>query len=158
MVSLSVRITNISLVDIQEMRNVGILLHKFWVKFQSNLSPSMFTLCIIAPEHTIYLYSNFGVGLGMNSMEGREQKHQMVMKYAENSTPQEKWKYVFRHEYIHLIYLRERGYDSKRHISTKSQYLPIAEEGKCECSLRLVDSLCELCNSDIFLNISKSLA
>ena len=50
-----------------------------------------------------------------------------------------------------------KGYDSKRHISTKSQYLPIAEEGKCKCSLRLVDSLCELCNSDIFLNISVNL-
>ena len=49
-------------------------------------------------------------------MEGREQKHQMIAKYSENTTPQNRWSMIFRHEYLQLIYLRLNGYDDIKYL------------------------------------------
>ena len=153
-ISLSTRIHRITLEDINIMRENGRLLHNSWAKFYNSVSPSMYTLCLIAPEHTSYYFVKFGVGLGINSVEGREQKHQMIVRYKENAPPQDIWSYIFRHEYIHLIYLRLRGFDEKRHLTTASKYLPPVEDGKCSCSLVLVDSHCPICDSKLFMSIT----
>ena len=63
------------------------------------------------------------MGLGCNTMEGREQKHQMISKYAENSTYQNSWPMIFRHEYIQLIYLRENGYDNVSYTKKSVNYI-----------------------------------
>ena len=51
-------------------------------------------------------------------MEGREQKHQIIVKYSENTTPQNKWSMIVRHEYLQLIYLRLNVYDEMKHLFT----------------------------------------
>ena len=43
-----------------------------------------------------------------NSMEGREAKRHALSRYAQNSTYYNRWHSVFRHEFISLIWLRER--------------------------------------------------
>ena len=58
----------------------------------------------------------YNMGLGWNTMEGREKKHQMIAKYAGNTTYQNRWPLNFRHEYMQLIYLRENGYDNVKYI------------------------------------------
>ena len=63
------------------------------------------------------------------------------------TTIQNKWSYIFRHEFIQLIHLRENGFDQKKYNKRKSSYLPEEIEGYCKCSLKLVDSLCEMCDS-----------
>ena len=36
--------------------------------------------------HTKSIFTKLGLGLGVNSMEGREQKHQKIYRYMQNST------------------------------------------------------------------------
>ena len=50
------------------------------------------------------------MGLGLNSMEGREAKHIAIAKYAANTIRACQWEQVFHHEYISLIWLRAHGY------------------------------------------------
>ena len=61
--------------------------------------------------------------LGYNTMEGREQKQQMISKYTEYSTYQNRWPMIFRHEYIQLIYLRENGYDNVNYTKKSVNYI-----------------------------------
>ena len=82
----------------------------------------------------------FGLGLGVNSMEGREQKHQKIYKYMQNSTLLERWQFVFRHEFISCVYLREKY---------------------CSCGLLFghgsLQDVCDLCDSREFAFILNSL-
>ena len=108
LVSYSVRIENITANEILEMA-----LFKSCCLYDTHVSPSMWVFCNIAPSHCKQLFATLGVGLDIDTMEGREQKHQMVDKYSQNSTFQERWKFIFRHEFTQLIYLREHGFDNK---------------------------------------------
>ena len=56
----------------------------------TSITPSMWVLCNVAPHHAKQALSLYGLGLGVNSMEGREQKHQRIKKYAGNTTFQDK--------------------------------------------------------------------
>ena len=53
--------------------------------------------------HTKQLFEDLGVGLGVNSMQGRESKHQQIASFAEFSLVKNRWEKVFRHEYMSLI-------------------------------------------------------
>jgi len=91
-------------------------------------------------------------------MEGREQKHQIISKYAENTTYQNRWPLIFRHEYIQLIFLRENGFDKKTYTKRIRPYIPPASENTCtECSLSLAESSisCVLCSSTYYKNVKK---
>ena len=55
-----------------------------------SFSPSLWVMCNVAPHHAKDIYSRFNYGLGLNVMEGREQKNQTVKKYSENTTVQNK--------------------------------------------------------------------
>ena len=64
------------------------------------------------PKHTRETFETYGFGLGCNTIEGREQKHQMVENYHSHLHYHDRWLSAFRQEFIHLIRLRENGYDS----------------------------------------------
>ena len=42
--------------------------------------------------------SLYNLGLGVNSMEAREQKHQRIKKYAEKATSSNPWPMIFSHD------------------------------------------------------------
>ena len=88
-------------------------------------------------------------------MEGREQKHQQITKYSKNTTYQNRWADIFRHEYLQLIYLRENGFDLKKYQQSKTTYFPKHKTGLCECSLPLIDLHCEVCDSDYMVTLRK---
>ena len=81
-------------------------------------------------------------------MERTEQKHQQITKYSKNTTYQDGWANIFRHEYMHLIYLRETIFDLKTCWQSKITYIPKQKVGLCECSLPSIDLHCEVCDSD----------
>ena len=56
---------------------------------------------------------------------------------------------IFRHEYVHLIYLREIYRDLVKYKRQKKQYLPDEEEGHCKICFIQYDSnmACILCDS-----------
>ena len=57
-------------------------------------------------------------------MEGLGAKHIAIMRYAKNSTYSNRWQLIFRHEYISLIWLRERGYNLSNYTVSKEKYIP----------------------------------
>ena len=98
----------------------GKKLFKACCRSGTSVSPSVCVLCNIAPNHakdTLY-----GLGLGINSMEALEQKHQKIKKYAENTTFQNKWPMIFRHEFLREIFLRENGFDELRYKKRQNKY------------------------------------
>ena len=68
--------------------------------FDQNVTPSLWTLCNVVPFNTEQCFKSYKFGLGSNFMEGREQKHQKISKYAENTTIENRWTMIFWHEFI----------------------------------------------------------
>jgi hypothetical protein len=64
--------------------------------------------------HTKYMKEQYGFGLGINSMEGREAKHVSIARYSTNSVFHSRWEQIFLHEFVSLLWLRERGYNCSK--------------------------------------------
>ena len=158
LVSLSVRVTDISMEDLNEMENVARKLFKIHCIHDSSMTPSFWTFCIIAPANSRSLFEKFGLGLGANSMEGREQKHQKIKTYMFNSTVNERWHFVFRHEYISCVYLRENGFDQKKYNKKIIPYVPLLRNGHCPCGLEFNSpGICEICNCSEYSTLYNSI-
>jgi hypothetical protein len=78
----------------------------------------------IVPAHAREMQEKYGMGLALNSMEGREAKHISIARYSQNTCYQNRWEQVFRHEYISLLWLRERGYNLNKPSSVAMHYIP----------------------------------
>jgi len=69
--------------------------------------------------------SKYGLGLGLNSMEGREAKHVFVPKYSNNTMFYSRWEQIFLHEFVSLLWLRGKGYNwgPHDHFQRKSEFV-----------------------------------
>lgn len=159
LVSYSVRIDNVSEVEINEMEIIGHSLFKCCCLYDLRVSPSMWVFCHVAPKHAKLSFNTLNLGLGINTMEGREQKHQMIAKYARNTTFQDRWKSIFRHEFIQLIHLREHGFDKKKYFKQNHSYLPKISEKNCSsCSYTLDEqNNCVLCSNPLLESLIKEI-
>jgi hypothetical protein len=52
----------------------------------NNITPTIWTIGYAIPRHTQILFDKYGLGLGLNSMQGREAKHVRLAQYARHST------------------------------------------------------------------------
>jgi len=148
LISLSVRITNFNADLLEEMKKESHLLFKASCMFSQRVSPSMWTLCNALPFHAEKTLQQYQLGIGVNTMEGREQKHQQIQKYSHNTTFQNRWSLIYRHEFIQLIYLRENGYDTVNYRKRSNSYVPVPVLSECiACGLKLSDKLCSMCDS-----------
>ena len=57
-----------------------------WCVFGDKILASHWTLFNVVLFHAGKCLSLYNMGLDWNAMEGREQKHQMIVKYAGNTT------------------------------------------------------------------------
>ena len=152
MLSFAVRLDNFNLDVHEEMKTVGRELFATCALVDASITPSMWALSMCSPVHAGNTYTNYGLGLGCNSMEGREQKHQRIAKYSENTVFHSRWRQIFRHEYIHLIYLRENGFDQQNYIRKREKYIPDEKLYSCKkCGYTLNGSKCDLCDSNLML-------
>ena len=113
------------------------------------VNPTVWTIGNVVPVHTRDIFQKYGKGLLMNSMEGREAKHQAISRYATNSTNSTRWQSVFRHEFVSLIWLRERGCNLANSKKCNETYIPnhVSGEAYCYCGLMLTDGRdCKYCN------------
>ena len=150
-ISYSVRITSFTSDLLHLLQNDCKLLFKACCKFDLNVSPRMWVLCNVLPVHANITFTEYGFGIGCNTMEGREQKHQRIAQYANNTTIQCRWPRIFRHEYIHLLHLRENGFDTCKYRKRKNQYIPPSPYGSCKkccltCNKSELSTYCELCD------------
>jgi len=89
-----------------------------------SVNPSVWTIGMVVPEHTKDMLRKYGMGLGLNSMEGREAKHITIAKYAKNTFFPKRWEQIFRHEYVSLIWLRNQGFDLLAGTKKQQTYIP----------------------------------
>ena len=82
------------------------------------------TIGHVVPAHARELHQSLGVGLGMNTMEGREAKHVVLAKFVHNTHVSDRWRQVFKHEFISLIWLPENGCDTRAYKYSGGDYIP----------------------------------
>lgn len=123
-----------------------------------HVNPTVWTLGHVVPVHTREIFTMYGVGLSINSMEGREAKHQAIARYAQNSTFNTRWQQVFRHEFVSLIWLQERGHNSTNTPSSKETYIPnrVSEPNFCYCGMPAANTRCKYCSHNFRSDIAKS--
>ena len=78
-VNLSVRISDITETEIDSCSAIVKELHTSCVKYDVNYSPTMWNSCNVLPGHMKQNLSDNGLGLGVNTMEGRKQKHPRLL-------------------------------------------------------------------------------
>ena len=104
----------------------------------SSVNPTVWTLGHIVPAHCHQVLEKYGQGLGMVTMEGREAKHIFLKKLSENTTYQNRWLEIFRHEYVMLIWLPQHGFQQPEAASKNAAYIPervFSDSFYCYCGL-----------------------
>ena len=101
------------------------------------------------------------MGLGLNSMEGREAKHVFIAKYSKNTLHQHRWQQIFRHEYVTLIWLCSRGLNLSTTDNNKATYIPkkvLTDNTFCYCGLPKPASMnkCNFCSHSFRQEIESS--
>ena len=122
-VSLFCRMT-ISEDEIKELTSHCTNYFRAYSFFIGMVSPTVWTIGHIAPVHARDTKSKYGKGLSVTSMEGREAKHMAISRYSQNTNYAMRWQQIFRHEFLSLIWLRERGYKLCNYSPSKERYFP----------------------------------
>lgn len=131
--------------------------------FLNYVNPTVWTLGNVVPSHVCEMKEKYGMGLGINSMEGREAKHVFIHKYFANTSYQCRWQQIFRHEYVTLVWLRERGYNISKQLSSNLTYIPKActdDPMICYCGLEKDTSAneCRFCSHSLREKIKTSIS
>ena len=125
---------------------------KLAVAYLNPSNPTVWTLGNVVPAHIKEMKVQYGMGLGLNSMEGREAKHVAIARYSANTVFQSRWQQIFMHEYVSLIWLGERGCNVTKPVSSSGlTYTPKCTKDKenfCGCGLRKepIVSACKYCS------------
>ena len=133
-VSLFCRMT-ISEDEIKELTSHCTNYFRAYSFFIGMVSPTVWTIGHIVPVHARDTKSKYGKGLSVTSMEGREAKHMAISRYSQNTNYAMRWQQIFRHEFLSLIWLRERGYNLCNYSPSKERYFPkrVAQNNFCFC-------------------------
>ena len=130
--------------------------------FCTSVTLSMWTVGFCVPYHSRSLFGAFGSGLGMNTMQGREAKHQKLANYAEFALPKERWEKVFLHEHMSLIWLRQQNPHLVKYSKSKLQYIPkrCYDREFCFCGLpkQQGETGCKHCQSPLMAEIAACVA
>ena len=122
--------------------------------YQPSVNPTVWTIGHIVPAHTADMKQKYGMGLGLNSMEGREAKHISIATYSRNTSYNNRWKQIFVHEYVSLIWLRERGFNVSTTKAKTQTYIPkhcLLNDKFCYCGFEkcVSDAECRFCSHSL---------
>ena len=103
-----------------------------------HVNPTVWALGHVVPVHMREIFTKYGVGLSINSMEGREAKHQAIARYAQNST--------FNRCFV-MSLSPSFGY-RKKETSSKEIYIPnrVSEPKFCYCGMPATNTMCKCCS------------
>ena len=93
-------------------------------------------------------------------MEGRESKHITIGRYSQNTNFSGRWGQIFSHEFVQLIWLREKGFYEEENLQHKQTYIPkrVSNEESCFCGLEIgpQQQKCHYCSHQYMDQIDKS--
>lgn len=70
-----------------------------------HVSSTVWSIGHLVYPHSKKMFDKFGVGLGINTMQGQEAKHVQIASYVRNSLYKKRWSQVFRHDFISKLWL-----------------------------------------------------
>ena len=73
-----------------------------------DVTPTIWTVGYAIPYHSKLIYDKYGVGLGINTMQGREAKHIKIQQYAAHSSHATRWNHILKHGYLSNVWLRKQ--------------------------------------------------
>ena len=124
------------------------------------VSPNVWTIGYAIPYHVQILYEKYGLGLGLNSMQGREAKHVKLGQYARHSTLSTHWRLVLHHDFTVCVWVCKEDPLNVSYVKSKERYIPseINSEGFCYCGFVKHDDvvLCQFCSSNLYKAVKKS--
>jgi len=123
-VSLFCRVVNVSRENIAELKQSCTNFFRCSSLF-STVTPTTWTVGHIIPAHASDVFQKYNLGLNAVSMEGREAKHMAIRRYSQNTNHHARWMQIFQHEFVHLVWLRERGYGGEGISISKQTYVPL---------------------------------
>lgn len=130
------------------------------VLFFNSITPTIWTIGYAIPRHMQILFDKYSLGLGLNSMQGREAKHVRLAQYARHSTKSMRWFMVLRHDYMANVWVRMSDPMHTKYKTYKWEYIPkqVGMENICYCGLPLKEGLdsCTTCSSAMYSAIKKS--
>ena len=128
--------------------------------FLSSVTPTVCTLGYAIPYHAKLLFEKYGLGLGINTMQGREAKHTMIKEFARHSTLSLCWQHVFRHEFISCIWLRKCYPKSAIFRLKQVTYNPdyVHQDNCCYCGLTKDPDqpICNFCSDPLHNMVNQS--
>ena len=74
----------------------------------NKITPTIWTVGYAIPRHVQIIFDKYGLGLGLNSMQGREAKHVRLAQYAKHSTKTTQWHMVLQNDYIANVWIRKQ--------------------------------------------------
>lgn len=69
----------------------------------TSVNPTVWTIGHVLPMHVKQVFDSYNEGFLTVTMEGREAKHVALKRLSVNTTYQNRWQEIFRHESIMLI-------------------------------------------------------
>ena len=90
------------------------------------------------------------------------QWHAFIFKYSKNTMFYSRWQQIFLHEFVSLVWLREKGYNCCNANSSTLSYIPKqvnnSDPAVCYCGFEkdVSDEKCRFCPSDLRTRIEAS--
>ena len=88
------------------------------------VSPTVWTIGYAVPYHTRILFNKYKLGLGVNSMQGREAKHVRLQQYTKHASLASRWEVVLKHDFVSNIWLRRADPRHFGYTKCTDQYIP----------------------------------
>ena len=151
---------NITQEEVNKCKNACQLLFNANVLLLKSVTPTLWTAGYAIPRHLQILFDQYDMGLGLNSMQGREAKHVRLSQFAKHSTKSTRWSMVLRHDYMCNVWIRKHEPARSLYTAHKQNYNPtnIEQETFCYCGYPVCESEhgCTICSSCIFQAVSNT--
>lgn len=151
---------NITQVEVEKCKNACLHFFNANVLLLRSVTPTIWTVGYAIPRHLQILFDRYGMGLGLNSMQGREAKHVRLSQFAKHSTKSTRWSMVLRHDYISNVWIRKHEPSRLSYTKYKMHYIPNETEleNSCYCGFPLSKDMhsCSICSSSIFKDVHKA--
>ena len=113
------------------------------------------------PNNLVHRSCNkYQLGLNCVPMERRESKHITIRRYSQNTISSGRWGQIFSHEFVQLIWLREKDFYEEENLQHKQTYIPkmVTNEESCFCGFEIGPQQpnCRYCSHQYMDEIDKS--